>query len=141
MDAEAFFLDMDAKGRQYGVRFGGQTLLSNSRKAMEGGEFAKAHGEYEKYHEALFKAFFTHGKDIGDIAVILEAGEGAGLDPVKLKESLDSGRYSPILEETTRRARDSMVNVAPTFLIEGGPTIIGAQSIDKFRAALKKGIN
>jgi hypothetical protein len=53
MDPEAFFRQLDERGRKMGVRFGPQPFMSNSRKAMQGGEFAKEHGKYDAYHEPV----------------------------------------------------------------------------------------
>ena len=72
MNPEAFFRQLDERRQKMGVRFGPQPLMSNSRMAMQGGEFAKEHGKYDAYHEAVFQAFFTDCKDIGNRSVILE---------------------------------------------------------------------
>ena len=84
MNPEAFFQQLDERGEKMGVRFGPQPLMSNSRLAMQGGEFAKDHGKYDVYHEAVFRAFFTDCKDIGDRSVILEIAGEVGLDATAL---------------------------------------------------------
>ena len=121
------------RGEKLGVRFGSQTLLSNSRKAMEGGEFAKEAGQYEAYHEAIFKSFFTDGRDIGDREVILRAARSAGLNENNFKAALDNHTYLPHLEKTSQLAKQNGINVAPTFIIKGYGKITGAPSIDRFR--------
>ena len=120
-----------------GIHFGPQMLMSNSSKAMQAGEFAKAHGAYEAYHDAVFNAFFTQCKDIGDMSVILEIAQTVGLDSKQLEKELSAGIYHSILKETTHQARSNMVSSVPTFHIEGGGTITGAQPIAQFRAVLK----
>lgn len=136
MDTAEFFKRLDGRGREMNIRFGAQTRLSNSRMAMEAGEFARDHGHYEVYHEEVFKAFFTDGRDIGNRDVILEAAGKAGLDRDKLIKALDSGLYLPRLEETTRKARENVITSAPTFVIEGYGSIVGAQPLETFRQAL-----
>ena len=136
MDPEAFFRQLDARGRKMGVRFGPQPLMSNSRMAMQGGEFAKEHGSYGAYHEAVFRAFFTDGRDIGDQKVILDLAKGVGLDAAELRAALEDGTYLPRLQETTRMAKSNGFSAAPTFVIEGYGSISGAQPFDTFRTIL-----
>ncbi len=119
-----------------GVRFGPQPLMSNSRLAMEAGEFAKAHGRFNAYHEAVFKAVFTDCQDIGDRAVLVDVARSVGLDAEGLNAALEAGIYFPRLERTTDMAKTSGISSAPTFVIEGYGAVTGAQPIDSFRSIL-----
>ncbi len=144
MNPEAFFRKLDQRGRKMGVRFGPQPLMSNSRMAMQGGEFAKGHGKYEAFHEAVFRAFFTDCQDIGDRSVILDLADGVGLDAVALRAALENGVYMPRLQEASRRAKMNGFSAAPTFVIEGYGAVSGAQPLDSFRTILRgveKGTN
>lgn len=136
MDPEAFFRQLDARGRKMGARFGPQPLMSNSCMAMQGGEFAKEHGRYDAYHEAVFRAFFTDCRDIGNQKVILGLATGVGLDAVALTKALEEGIYMPRLQETSRKAKMNGFSAAPTFVIEGYGSISGAQPMDTFRTIL-----
>ena len=138
MNPEKFFRELNIRGEKLGVFFGPQTLLSNSRQAMEGGEFAKEAGRYEAYHEAIFKSFFTDGRDIGDREVILQAARSAGLEENEFKKALDSHTYLPRIEKTSQMARQLGIKVAPTFIIRGYGKITGAPSIERFRSAFSE---
>ena len=138
MDTEGFFARLDTQGKSMGVRFNLQPLMSNSRLALEAGEFARAHGVYDKFHAAVFRAFFTECKDIGQREVILDIAASLGLDTDHLSLDLDNHTYLNILEETTRSARSMMVSAAPTFIIDGLKPITGAQPLDSFRTILEK---
>ena len=137
MNPEAFFRQLDARGKKMGVRFGPQPLMSNSRMAMEAGEFAKEHGKYDRYHEAVFAAFFTDCKDIGDQEVILDLARDVGLDVPALREALADGIYWPRLQEASRKAKMNGFSAAPTFVIEGYGSFSGAQPIEQFRRILR----
>ena len=144
MSPEAFFRQLDERGQKMDVRFGPQPLMSNSRMAMQAGEFAKDHGQYDAYHEAVFRAFFTDCKDIGDRSVILEIAREVGLDTAALDAALESNIYLPRLQETTTNAKANGISAAPTFVIDGYGAISGAQPIDSFRTILRtvaKGIS
>ncbi len=127
---------MDERGRKFGIRFGPQPLMSNSREALAGGEFAKEQGQYEAYHEAVFKAFFTECRDIGNREVVLGLAGKIGLDEKALNKALEKGTYLPRLEAATRAARARGIGSAPTFLMEGYGVIVGAQPFKTFRTAL-----
>lgn len=137
MNPEAFFQQLDNRGKAMGVRFGPQPLMSNSRMAMEAGEYAKDHGRFEAFHGAVFKAFFTECLDIGNRMVILDAARSVGLVADELDAALDNGIYSPNLERTTKEAKRSGISSAPTFVIEGYGTVTGAQPFDTFRSILR----
>ena len=106
--------------------------------ALEAGEFAKEHGKYEPFHEGVFRAFFTECKDIGQRDVLMEIASSLGLDTDTLTENLDNHTYLKKLEETTRKAKNMMVSAAPTFIIDGGRPITGAQPLDTFRTVLEQ---
>ncbi|MDJ0782136.1 MAG: DsbA family protein [Desulfosarcinaceae bacterium] len=137
MNPDLFFQQLDDRGKKMGVRFGPQPLMSNSRLAMEGGEFAKAHGRYDAYHAAVFRAYFTDCKDIGDRSVILELAKEVELDVVALDAALEGNIYLPHLVETRRDAKANGFSAAPTFVIEGYGALSGAQPLDTFRDILR----
>ena len=138
MNPEAFFQQVDERGKKMGVRFGPQPLMSNSREAMEGGEFAKENDRYDAYHDAVFRAFFTDCLDIGNRDVILDIARKVGLDAYELNAALENGIYLPRLRETTRKAKTRGISSAPTFIVDGYGTITGAQPIDTFRTILRE---
>ena len=121
-----------------GVRFNLQPLMSNSRLALEAGEFAKEYGKHDEFHEAVFKTFFTECKDIGQRDILLDIAGSLELDSDKLAKDLDNHTYLKKLEETTRAAQKRMVSAAPTFIIDGLRPITGAQPLDTFRTVLEK---
>lgn len=127
---------LNHRGQELGVTFGPLTLLSNSRQALEAGEFARTRGRFEAMHEALFLAYFTHGKDIGLRSVLLEAAASSGLDQAELNEALEKGTYLPTLEQTSRAAQVKGIHAAPTFEVNGDHRIVGAQPLEAIRAVL-----
>lgn len=138
MDPMAFWQNLNTRAESMGIRFGPQTLMSNSSKAMQAGEFAKVHGRYGTFHDAVFKAYFTDCRDIGDTRVILDIARQIGLDADLLEAELAKDAYRQILEETTKAARINMISSAPTFVIEGYGNVVGAEPIENFRNIFKK---
>ena len=92
-------------------------------------------GVQEKVAEALFRAFFTEGQDIGDRAVLAEIGRAAGLE--RAAEFLDSDRGVKEVQEEERKGREIGVEAVPTFIIGGKYLISGAQNSEVFLEAFR----
>ncbi|MEP6558568.1 MAG: DsbA family protein [Burkholderiales bacterium] len=70
------------------------TVLPRSRQAMEAVAFARDEGAFDAMHQALYRAFFVDGCDLGSIDELVRIGRrDAGLDGNKLRAALDSGEY------------------------------------------------
>jgi predicted DsbA family dithiol-disulfide isomerase len=64
-----------------------------SRKAFEAAIFAAGHDRFDAMHQALFKAFFEDGRDIGDAAVLRKIADSTGLPGTALHEALNDGLH------------------------------------------------
>lgn len=129
------------RGEPYGIRFGDMSWLSNSRRALEMSEFAREHGNYHRVHMAIFKAYFTDGKDIGDMDVLTDLAGECGLNADELVAALEEGRYSHRVAQGSDQARKAGVTAVPTFVIDGRPPITGAVNESVFREALQAAAN
>ena len=125
-------------GEPFGITFSKMGLLPNSRMAIEASEFARDSGKFDEFHEEVFRSFFTHGRDIGDVDVLAELAKGVGLDSDSLKKELAEERYTERLDQVRIETIKDGITAAPTFVIEGGVHIVGAQPLDVFREALSK---
>lgn len=92
-------------------------------------------GVQEKVAEAIFKAFFTEGRDIGDRAVLAEIGAAAGLEGVA--DFLASDRGSNEVREDLEKGRSIGVDAVPTFIIGGKFLVSGAQGPEVFLEAFR----
>ncbi|WP_232696843.1 DsbA family oxidoreductase [Brevibacillus daliensis] len=135
---EQMFVQLRQSGAPYGIIFGEQTHLYNTRLAIQASEFAKDHGKYHEFHEKVFYANFTDIKDISDIEVIKEIAKEVGLDTDELEKALKDGRYLPRLEEAQEKAQQYGVTGTPTFIINDKYKIVGAQSLDTFKRTLQQ---
>lgn len=140
-DIEGMMAHLNHTGAPYGIRFGELKRLSNSKLALQAGEFAQDQGAFHQFHDLLFKTYFTELKDIGRIDVLLDAAGQAGLDISALKAALENGTYLPRLEEAGREARRQEVSAIPAFFFHNGTAghrIVGAQPFQVFQNTLKK---
>ncbi len=65
-----------------------------SRLAFEAVAHAREQGRFDTMHEALFRAFFEDGRDIGNPGVLADIAEQTGVDRQGLTEALESGRHT-----------------------------------------------
>jgi len=136
IDWAGMYRNLRKSGERYGIQFGDVRLLSNARMSLEAGEFAKEHGRFEAFHEAIFNIYFTQARDIGLWDSVREAAVAAELDAVELKKALDDGLYKKRLAAVTDEAHRNGINSAPTFVINSRYMISGAQPLEVFRDAL-----
>ena len=116
------------------------TWTSNSLKALEATEYANEQGRFMALHEALYRAFWEEGRDIGSEAVLQETAESAGLEWGPLKEALDTGRCRPAVMEQFQEALDMGFQGIPAFTM-GGLAFTGAQPMKMFRAVADRAMN
>ena len=128
---------LNSMGAPFGLTFGKIVNISNSRLTLEAGEFAKSQGRFEDFHHAVFRAYFTQGRHIGDIGVVTEIGQSSGLDPLELTSALETGKYRKPLEMAKTEAASLGITAAPTFLFNGKDRIVGAQPVEVFRERLR----
>ena len=62
-----------------GLPYGSRTMTFNSRLAQELAAWADTQPGGERIHDALFRAYFVDGRNIGERSVLLESAEAAGL--------------------------------------------------------------
>jgi predicted DsbA family dithiol-disulfide isomerase len=136
-DLDALFEELRVKGAAYEYEFGEVTLLSNSRKALEANEFARDCGKRDAFHAAVFRAYFTETRNIGQIPVILDVAAEVGLDTDELLKALMDHRYDGRLQRGREEGDAVDVHVLPTFVFNGREKLIGLRSIDAFRKVIK----
>jgi len=136
-DIDGMTRRLNSMGAPFGLAFQKIVDISNSRLALEAGEFAKEQGRFDEFHHAVFETYFSRGKDIGDMAVLEEIGKGSGLDTAALRSALETGKYRKQLDTVNVEAAGLSVTAAPTFIINNSSRIVGAQPLEVFRERLK----
>ena len=117
---------MDAEGLPYGER----THSYNSRLAQELAKWAEGQPGGEAIHDALFRAYFVHGRNLGDAEVLLDLARSVGLPEQEAKAVLGERSFSAAVDEDWRISRQAGVTGVPTFAA-GGYGIVGAQPYEE----------
>lgn len=115
--------------RRLGVRMIRPEVKPRSRLAHRAAAWARAQGRFDAMNEAIFRAYFERGEDIGQPAVLIELARVSGLDGQSLRLALESGeRLEEILSDERQAERYGLTGV-PAF-IAGGTVLFGVQSAD-----------
>ena len=74
----------------------------------------------------MFQAYFVAGKNIGNIDILVDVAEAAGLSGTKARQVLVSRGFKDTVDADWQRARRLGVTGVPTFVAQGRG-VVGAQ--------------
>lgn len=107
--------------------------------ALIAGKCAEKQGRdaFERFHEAVFGAFFEDCRDISNRDVLLELAAGAGLDLARFSPDLDAtwGEAAVLADlEEARREFDGWG--IPLAIVGGRFPLVGAVPVEMYRRAV-----
>jgi predicted DsbA family dithiol-disulfide isomerase len=129
---EEIYENLRCRGKEYGLKFCDAKLLSNSRKALIVGEYARKVGKNAEFTHQVFKAYFERCLDIGKDAVLFEIGEKVGLAKQEIEDCLKNPLYQNSFADNCAEARKLDISGVPTFIVNSKYRITGAQSEETF---------
>jgi predicted DsbA family dithiol-disulfide isomerase len=89
--------------------------------------------------EAVFKAYFTQGRDIGDRDVLADCAVEGGLDRTTVTDFLAGETAAKEMLAADRAAREAGVSGVPSFFLDGYGLFSGAMPAETMAEALRKG--
>jgi predicted DsbA family dithiol-disulfide isomerase len=117
---------MRARMEAEGLPYGNRTMTYNSRLAQELGAWADTQPGGEAIHDALFKAYFVEGRNIGDAAELLKIAKSLGLAEDDARQVLEKRTFKTAIDADWEKSRQYGVTGVPTF-VAGGHGVVGAQ--------------
>lgn len=130
---------LNTAARDYGLYFLGTDARYNTHRALLAAEYARDQGREADFVAAVFRAYFSQGRNVSDPAVLADIARVAGLDPVRLLSEATEEAYGKRLRAAREKAERLGVRGTPTFLIDGAELITGAQPLKVFRQRLALG--
>jgi predicted DsbA family dithiol-disulfide isomerase len=118
-----------------------QAIVANSFDAHRVVQFSKDRGKANEMEEALFKAYFTDGKNIADHQTLIALAEGIGIDPTEVKSILGSEKYANTVKHDIQLAQNINITGVPFFLFDRKFAVSGARETEVFLKALKQSWN
>ena len=101
-----------------------------SRRAHEAAHWARRHGKFREYNDALFRAFFQHGEDIGSTDVLTRLASDIGLQGDDWREALANNLYLENVLADEREAKKLGLRGVPAFIANRKIALSGVQSLE-----------
>jgi len=126
-EALGFAFRMDRRGRIYNT-FNAHRLL----------HWAGLEGKQLELKKALFTAYFTHGENPSDAALLVRVAESVGLDGARAQAILDSDAYAQDVRNQQRFYRAHGIRSVPAIILNDQHLISGGQPPEVFVQALRQ---
>ena len=108
----------------------------NSVKAMRGAFYFIDKAGIEGYLESVFQSYWTNGKDISDIKILLEIAESCGAIPKEFLDFIDTPEAKQRLIQNTQELMDRGGFGSPTFFIDNTDMYFGNDRIQLIESVL-----
>lgn len=108
-------------------------IQPRSRLAHEAAQWARSQGRFDAYHEAIFRAFFERGENIGEIEVLTLLAAGLGMESESLRQALESHEFKPGVIEDEREAEVLGVSGVPAFIADRKAALSGVQTVENLK--------
>ena len=124
---------LDAEGLPHVPR----THTYNSRLAQELGKWAETLPGAESIHDAIYRAYFAEGRNIGDLTVLLDVAQSVGLAAASARDVLQNRRFQEAVDADWAKSRREGVTGVPTFA-SGHARVVGAQPYEVLEQLVKQ---
>lgn len=94
-------------------------MTYNSRLAQELAKWAETRPGGQAIHQALFRAYFVHTRNLARAEVLLDVAESVGLDRGEAARVLEERRFRDAVDADWQRARQLRISGVPSFLSNG----------------------
>ena len=119
--------------KNLGVEIKLPPVQPRSRRAHEAAHWARRHGKFREYNDALFRAFFQRGEDIGNTDVLVRLGSDMGLEGDNLRKALDNASHLENVLADEREAKKLGLRGVPAFIANRKIALSGVQSLESLQ--------
>lgn len=109
-----------------------------SRRAHEAAHWARRQGKFDEYNDALFRAFFQRGENIGNTDVLTRLASDIGLDGNDLRAALDNDLHLENVLADEREAKRLGLSGVPAFIANRKCALTGVQSVETLQKFVER---
>ena len=142
--SQALDADVAAAGKRVGINFR-HDLMTRTPNSFQAHRLILLAGRDDRQNavvDALFKAYFTEGRNVGETSVLVEIAAEAGLDAERVLKFLQSNVGVDEIRSQEQSAINAEISGVPTFILDGEVIFSGAVGAEAmatyFKKALKK---
>lgn len=114
-----------------------KAVPANTFHAHRLSHLAATYNLQNEIEERLFYAYFTEGKNIGDLGVLFELGIAIGLPEKELRDTLETNAFTDDVNQDFDQAKEFGIRGVPFFVINEKYAVSGAQHADLFTEVLQ----
>ncbi len=126
-----------AEALGFAIRTGPDSRIWNTFDAHRLLHWAELEGRQAALKMALFTAYFTEGRNPGDVEVLVDAAAAAGLDRDAARAVFASGAYADEVRRDAARWRNEGISAVPTVIINGKYAVTGGQPVETFENVIR----
>jgi predicted DsbA family dithiol-disulfide isomerase len=136
--AQQIFARVTSTGAEDGIdfRFDRIQVAPNTQDAHRLVLFAREHGREWEAVAALFSAYFTEGRAVGELDTLVAIGEEIGLDAGAVRDYLQSDLNADAVTGSQQEAYSVGVEGVPFYVFDARYALSGAQPLETFLWAL-----
>ncbi|CAN5637525.1 DsbA family protein [soil metagenome] len=123
--------------RSLGVVMRYPTVATRTRKAHEAVAYARSTGALQAMHDAIYRAYWEDGRDIGRIDVLVEIGASVGLEVGGLRVALDIDQWTQRVDQDLAWAGRLGLTGVPAYLLRRSQRD-GHPAEDELRVGLQR---
>ncbi len=136
-DLDKMHEEMSARMAAEGLPYNRRTHTYNSRLAQELGAWADTQPGGAEIHDALYRAYFVDGLNVGDPEVLVSIAKAVGLDETEARRVIEQRTCKELIDNDWNRSRAMGVTGVPTFAA-GGYGLVGAQPYEALSALVSQ---
>lgn len=128
-----------AAGRQDGIDYAFDKIkrTPNTMNAHRLLRWSLDAGKQPEVAEALFTAYWLHGRDIGNVAVLAEIAADSSMDGEAIAADLATNKDGVNILAEVEMAQKMGVSGVPTFIVGKKYAVVGAQSAEALADAIR----
>ena len=137
LDPDKMYQDMKERMDAEGLPYGKRTHSYNSRLAQELGKWSETVEGGERLEKEFYKAYFVDSRNIGDVDVLLDCVEAAGLSVDDAKTVIEQRTFEQAVDEDWAKSQQYGVSGVPTY-VAGGYGVVGAQPYEALEKLMQE---
>ncbi|RXG26492.1 protein disulfide-isomerase [Leeuwenhoekiella polynyae] len=115
-----------------------KVVVANTHRGHQLIHLAGQEGLQNEMKERLLKAYFIEGRNVDDVATLIQLGQEVGLEKAAIESELNESQFAAHIEQDILEARKIGVSGVPFFVFDRKYAVSGAQPEKQFLNVLGK---